>query len=49
MGPYAYKGRLDVRVNNGWAIDGSVATIGGQNYFFYSSGWATSRDCSSRA
>nr|WP_221374163.1 family 43 glycosylhydrolase [Actinoplanes polyasparticus] len=36
-GPYAYKGRLDVQANNGWAIDGSVATIGGQNYFFYSS------------
>ncbi|MBM2617031.1 family 43 glycosylhydrolase [Actinoplanes sp. LDG1-06] len=37
MGPYAYKGQLNVQANNGWAIDGSVATIGGRNYFLYSS------------
>ncbi|MCY1145643.1 family 43 glycosylhydrolase [Actinoplanes sp. Pm04-4] len=37
MGPFTYKGQLNVQANNGWAIDGSVATIGGVNYFFYSS------------
>ncbi|BEL09358.1 family 43 glycosylhydrolase [Actinoplanes sichuanensis] len=37
MGPYSFKGRLEVQANNGWAIDGSVATIGGKNYFLYSS------------
>ncbi|GAA1806355.1 family 43 glycosylhydrolase [Luedemannella flava] len=37
MGPYTYKGQLNVQANNGWAIDGSVGTINGANYFFYSS------------
>jgi GH43 family beta-xylosidase len=37
MGPYTFKGQLNVQANNGWAIDGSVATIGGKNYFLYSS------------
>ena len=37
MGPYTYKGQLNVQANNGWAIDGSVATINGANYFLYSS------------
>ncbi|GIM94294.1 family 43 glycosylhydrolase [Paractinoplanes toevensis] len=37
MGPYTYKGQLNVQSGNGWAIDGSVATINGANYFFYSS------------
>ncbi|SFG01674.1 hypothetical protein SAMN05421541_1451, partial [Actinoplanes philippinensis] len=37
LGPYTFKGRLNVQANNGWAIDGSVATIGGKNYFLYSS------------
>ncbi|MEV6342605.1 family 43 glycosylhydrolase [Actinoplanes sp. NPDC051851] len=37
MGPYTYKGQLAVQASNGWAIDGSVATINGSNYFFYSS------------
>jgi GH43 family beta-xylosidase len=37
MGPYTFKGQLKVQANNGWAIDGSVATIGGKNYFLYSS------------
>jgi GH43 family beta-xylosidase len=37
MGPYAFKGQLNVQAGNGWAIDGSVATINGANYFLYSS------------
>ena len=37
MGPYTFKGQLNVQAGNGWAIDGSVATIGGENYFLYSS------------
>ncbi|GIE29855.1 hydrolase [Actinoplanes italicus] len=37
MGPYTFKGQLNVQANNGWAIDGSVATIGGKNFFLYSS------------
>ncbi|MEU4161107.1 family 43 glycosylhydrolase [Actinoplanes sp. NPDC026670] len=37
IGPYSFKGQLKVQANNGWAIDGSVATIGGKNYFLYSS------------
>ena len=37
MGPYTFKGQLNVQANNGWAIDGSVGTINGVNYFFYSS------------
>ncbi len=37
IGPYTFKGQLNVQANNGWAIDGSVATIGGKNYFLYSS------------
>lgn len=36
MGPYHYAGQLDVQAGNGWAIDGSVATINGANYYFYS-------------
>ncbi|WP_306216218.1 family 43 glycosylhydrolase [Actinoplanes sp. RD1] len=36
LGPYTFKGQLNVQANNGWAIDGSVATINGQNYFLYS-------------
>ncbi len=37
MGPYTYKGQLNVQANNGWAIDGAVGTINGVNYYFYSS------------
>jgi GH43 family beta-xylosidase len=37
MGPYTFKGRLNVQAGNGWAIDGSVATINGADYFLYSS------------
>ena len=37
MGPYTYRGQLNVQANNGWAIDASVATINGANYYFYSS------------
>lgn len=37
MGPYTFKGQLNVQANNGWAIDGAVATINGANYFLYSS------------
>ncbi|GIE35656.1 hydrolase [Actinoplanes italicus] len=37
LGPYTFKGQLNVQANNGWAIDGSVATINGANYFLYSS------------
>ncbi|MEV6300163.1 family 43 glycosylhydrolase [Actinoplanes sp. NPDC051861] len=37
MGPYTYRGQLNVQSGNGWAIDGSVATINGANYFLYSS------------
>ncbi|XVU27687.1 family 43 glycosylhydrolase [Actinoplanes sp. CA-054009] len=37
LGPYTYRGQLNVQAGNGWAIDGSVATINGRNYFFYSS------------
>ncbi|MEV4281585.1 family 43 glycosylhydrolase, partial [Actinoplanes xinjiangensis] len=33
MGPYTFKGQLNVQAGNGWAIDGSVATINGANYF----------------
>ncbi len=36
MGPYHYAGQLQVRADGGWAIDGSVATINGRNYYFYS-------------
>ncbi|MFF5082821.1 family 43 glycosylhydrolase [Actinoplanes sp. NPDC000266] len=36
LGPYTYRGQLNVQAGNGWAIDGSVATINGRNYFFYS-------------
>ena len=37
IGPYTYKAQLNVQASNGWAIDGSVATINGANYFLYSS------------
>ena len=37
MGPYHYAGQLNVQAGNGWAIDGSVATINGADYYFYSS------------
>jgi GH43 family beta-xylosidase len=36
MGPYTYKGKLDLMPNDGWAIDGSVMTVGGANYFVFS-------------
>ncbi|GAA1862531.1 family 43 glycosylhydrolase [Myceligenerans crystallogenes] len=36
MGPYTYKGKLNLQPNDGWAIDGSVMTVGGANYFVYS-------------
>ncbi|GAA3342182.1 family 43 glycosylhydrolase [Amorphoplanes nipponensis] len=37
MGPYHYAAQLAVQAGNGWAIDGSVATINGANYYLYSS------------
>jgi GH43 family beta-xylosidase len=37
MGPYHFAALLNVQAGNGWAIDGSVATINGANYYLYSS------------
>lgn len=36
MGPYTYKGKLNLMPNDGWAIDGSVMTVGGASYFVFS-------------
>lgn len=36
MGPYTYRGALDLMPGNGWAIDGAVLRLNGANYFTYS-------------
>lgn len=37
MGPYTYRGILNLEPNNGWAIDGSVVRFNGRvNHFVYS-------------
>lgn len=36
MGPYTYMGKLELMPDDGWAIDGSVMTVDGANYFVYS-------------
>ncbi|MDG4794267.1 family 43 glycosylhydrolase [Micromonospora sp. WMMD1082] len=36
MGPYTYRGQLNLMPNNGWSIDGSVMTVSGVNYFVFS-------------
>lgn len=41
MGPYTFKAQLLTRPSNGWSIDGSVMTLGGMNYFVFSSFGAT--------
>ncbi|QEO15498.1 family 43 glycosylhydrolase [Agromyces intestinalis] len=36
MGPYTYRGKLNLMPNDAWAIDGSVMTVSNQNYFVFS-------------
>ncbi|MCF4122410.1 family 43 glycosylhydrolase [Antribacter sp. KLBMP9083] len=36
MGPYTYKGVLNLMPNGGWAIDGSVLRLDGADYFMFS-------------
>lgn len=36
MGPYTYKGKLNLMPNDLWAIDGSVMTVNNTNYFVFS-------------